>query len=95
MALVAGYFGVRHWLYTQFFWKHWKLEVTEYLGIDVEDVDNYPQSVINELIEQRKYEAYVEEKTLAIEREEAKFKEFVIERVVELKELRRMRGLKA
>ena len=42
--------------------KGWHFEIADDIGIDVEDIDSYPKSVIDVLIEKRKYDAYIEEK---------------------------------
>ena len=55
------------------------LDFAKTLDIDLDDVDSYPKSVVDLLIEKKKYDAYIETKEEKIKEVEDRFHKFAQE----------------
>ena len=54
--------GVKNRLYSNYIQKGRELEFAKHLDIDLEDLDNYPRSALEMVLEQRKEDKYLEVK---------------------------------
>ena len=86
-------YGVKYRIYLNYIKHERKLEFAEKLNIDLDDIDKYPKSALELLAERKKYDAYVEKKDKKITEIENTFHEYAQQRVLDIAEIRKKRGL--
>ena len=88
------FYGVRYRIYMNYIRHDRKLEFAEKLNIDLEDIDSYPKAALELLAEKQKYDSYIEKKDVKITQIEDSFHEYAQQRVLDIAEIRRKRGLR-
>ena len=88
------HYGVRYRLYYNYIKHGRKLGMSESMDIDLDDVENYPPSVLEFYKEKKKYDAYIKTKEQNMTKVEDSFHKFAEKRIIDVKERRKKRGLK-
>ena len=87
-------YGVKYRIYVNYIKHERKLDFAEKLNIDLDDIDSYPKAALELLAERKKFEAYSERKDKKITQIEDTFHEYAQQRVLDIAEIRRKRGLR-
>ena len=88
-------YGVKYRLLSNYIKHDRKLEFAEKLSLDFDDIDKYPKSALELLVEKKKYDSYIERKDKKITEIEDNFHKYAEQRVLDIAEIRRKRGLGA
>lgn len=95
IIIIAGInYGVRYRLYMNYIKYGRELELSQKMDIDLEDITNYPPSVMEMYQEKKKQDAYLKRKEEKMKKIEDNFHKFVEKRIIDTAELRRKRGLR-
>lgn len=87
-------YGVKNRLYANYI-KHGRvLELAEKMDLDLDDVSQYPPSMLDLYEEKKKVDAYKEKKADKIKKVEDNFHKYVEKRVLDTAEFRKKRGLR-
>jgi hypothetical protein len=71
-----------------------ELELTQKMDMDLEDITNYPPSILEMYQQKKKQDAYLKRKEEKMLKIEDNFHKFVEKRIIDTAELRRKRGLR-
>ena len=95
IIIIAGInYGVRYRLYMNYIRYGRELELTQKMDMDLEDITNYPPSVLEMYQQKKKQDAYLKRKEEKMLKIEDNFHKFVEKRIIDTAELRRKRGLR-
>ncbi len=94
IILASINYGVKYRLYMNYIKYGRELELSQKLDIDLEDITNYPASVLELYQEKKKQDAFLQRKDEKIKKIEDNFHKFVEKRIIDTAELRRERGLR-
>ena len=70
-----------------------RLEFTDKLDINLDDIDSYPPTIFQEYLEKQKYDNYIKRKDEKIEQVSDRFHEYLEKRADHTIERRKKRGL--
>lgn len=87
-------YGVRYRLYMNYIKYGRELELSGKMDIDLEDITNYPPSVLEMYQEKKKQDAFLKRKEEKMKKIEDNFHKFVEKRIIDTAELRRKKGLR-
>lgn len=87
-------YGVKYRLLANYIRYGRELELSSKLDLDLDDISQYPKSVLELYQEKKKHEAYQKDKEDKITKIENHFHDFVQKRVIDTAELRRKKGLR-
>ena len=95
IIIIAGInYGVRYRLYMNYIRYGRELELTQKMDMDLEDITNYPPSILEMYQQKKNQDAYLKRKEEKMLKIEDNFHKFVEKRIIDTAELRRKRGLR-
>lgn len=95
IIIIAGInYGVRYRLYMNYIRYGRELELSQKMDMDLEDITNYPPSVLELYQQKKKQDAFLKRKEDKMKKIEDNFHKFVEKRIIDTAELRRKRGLR-
>ena len=87
-------FGVKRRVFHQYIKYDRQLDFAQSLDIDLDDISNYPPSVLELYREKKKYDSFIKRKEDKIQTVDDQFHDYLEKRAVDVKQRRTKKGLK-